>query len=130
MLNIYNFFLISDKTSFERPRLLYTRIPKIQLLFKTLSSEKCLWSKALIGHLRFQRYFSSYSRDISNKFIPPIYKPIGLYNVQSYKSFFLLRNLRKANRKFKYLQIISLNFIFYSSIFLFKSLFYFLKSFG
>lgn len=42
-------------------------------------------------------------RNILNKYVPIVLKRIHLYNLESYKSFFILRNLKKKNSKFRYL---------------------------
>lgn len=42
-------------------------------------------------------------KNISNKHLPIVSKRINLFNLKSYKPFFILRNLKKENGKFRYL---------------------------
>jgi retron-type reverse transcriptase len=43
------------------------------------------------------------SKNILNKCLPDIFKQINIHKLESYKSFFILKNLKKKNNKFRYL---------------------------
>ena len=53
--------------------------------------------------IEFRNSGDTSSKDMLNKYLPIVFKRIDLFNLESYKPFFILRNLRKGNGKFRYL---------------------------
>jgi len=53
--------------------------------------------------IEFKNSNDTFLKDILNKHLPIVFKRIDLFNLESYKPFFILRNLKKDNGKFRYL---------------------------
>jgi hypothetical protein len=53
--------------------------------------------------IKFKNLSNIFSKDILNKRLPIVFKQINLFNLELYKPFFILRNLKKDNGKFRYL---------------------------
>lgn len=93
---------------FENNPFIFRSINQLNLRFKfclqPLNLYPCFHTKTIIRFLSIQSYFTStFLEDTPKKFSIANFKYIDLNNFKSFKSFFILNNIRKENGKFRFL---------------------------
>ena len=77
---------------------------RFRFCLQPLNLDKCVYTKALIGFLNTQCYSTpTFLKNIPKTFSITNFKYIDLNNFKSFKSFFILNNIRKENNKFRFL---------------------------
>jgi hypothetical protein len=77
---------------------------RFRFCLQPLNLYKCFHTETIIGFLSIQRYSTTtFLKDTPKKFSITNFKYIDLNSFKSFKSFFILNNIRKENGKFRFL---------------------------
>lgn len=76
---------------------------RLTFCLQPLNLYKCLHTETLVRFLKTQYYSTALLKNTRKNFSITDFKHIDLNNFESFKSFFILNNIRKKNNKFRFL---------------------------